>query len=594
MNLISRLYYQDTNPPGRIQLWELGGLFLALGAALAVYAGSVRGFFVQDDFGWLETTRFHNLKEYLPCFFQFNPALTYRPLTQETFFWLGQKVFGMWPVGFHGLSLAAHLLGSALLYVLLRNFFAPLPSWVGTTFYAVHSAHFSSVYWISAFPEPMALVFYLTALILFIRFDRGGSIRWYVLSLAAMVLGIMSKESILSLPLVLGAYCLVISRRRLLWTAPFFSLSFLYVAIRATSPVVRASPYPLTFGWEAWNNLMAYLSWAAGFSETLIKVKYQWNLERSYPAGAAVLAAAVALLVWFARDKRIALVSLIWFAAALQPVLYFSQHIYPYYLAPSLAAVSLLIASAIPPPGKSAGVRPWVWGLGIVGFILWVSHHSIRLEGNWWNERTYVGRSILAQMPDVARQVPQGRIACMFGFSRDDFGVMQSDAAFKAYGFPTEKFILIGLDDSHPEQIRTLKRTGGLEDYYSFIYWGGDFVNTTEQFRRDPEPFLAGEFEPLVGSNARLEVNSGEIQAGKDYLMLRVVNYDIPAVDILYTLDGRQMPPLVGWPLDGTGSATVFVDKSTPRGVYRYQAIRDSGASDRRRWIPVDVQVIVR
>ena len=575
------------------KLMELAGLFIVLGAALAVYAGGLRGFFVQDDFGWLETSRFRSLKEYLPCFFQFNPALTYRPLTQETFFWLGQLVFGMWPAGFHGASLIAHLLGATLVYALLRNFLSPLPCLTGTLFYAVHSAHFTSVYWISAFPEPMALVFYLAALILFIRFDRGGDRRCYVFSLAAMVLGILSKESILSLPLVLAAYCLLIARRKLVWTLPYFSISLLYVSLRAASPLVRASPYPLTFGWEAWNNLMAYLSWAAGFSETLLKMKFQWSLERSYPLAAAAFVAALAALVGLARDKRIALFSLIWFVAALQPVLYFSQHIYPYYLAPSLAAISLLIASALPPPGKSDR-QGWIWSLGIVVFVLWVSHNSIRLEGKWWNERTFVGRSILEKMPAVARQVPEGKIACIFGFSRDEFGIMQSDAAFKAYGFPTEKFILIGLDDSHPEHIRILKKTGGLRNYYGFIYWSGDFVNSTDQFRRDPEPFLARQFESLVGSNARLEVSSGEIQAGKDYLMLRVVNYDIPAVDILYTLDGRPMPPLIGWALDENGSAAVFVDKSTPRGVYHYKAIRDSRASDPERWIPVDVQVIVR
>jgi hypothetical protein len=576
------------------KLVELAGLFIVLGAALAVYAGGLRGFFVQDDFGWLETSRFRSLKEYLPCFFQFNPALTYRPLTQETFFWLGQKIFGMWPAGFHGASLIAHLLGATLVYALLRNFFSPLPCLTGTFFYAVHSAHFSSVYWISAFPEPMALVFYLAALILFIRFDRSGDRRSYVFSVAAMVFGMLSKESILSLPLVLAAYCLLISRRKLAWTLPYFSISLLYVSLRATSPVVQASPYPLTFGWEAWNNLMAYLSWAAGFSETLLKMKFQWNLERGYPLAAAAFVAALAALIGFSRDKRIALFSVIWFVAALQPVLYFSQHIFPYYLAPSLAAISLLIASALPPPGKSSGRHGWAWSLGIVVFILWVSHNSIKLEGGWWNERTFVGRSILDKMPAVARQVPEGRIACIFGFSQDEFGIMQSDAAFKAYGFPTEKFILIGLDDSHSENIRILKKTGGLRNYYGFIYWKGDFVNSTDQFRRDPEPFLAGQFESLVGSNPRLEVSSGEVQAGKDYLMLRVVNYDIPAVDILYTLDGKSMPPLIGWALDENRRATVFVDKSTPRGVYHYKAIRDSGASDPERWIPVDVQVIVR
>jgi hypothetical protein len=576
----------------------LVGLFIVLGAALAVYAGGLRGFFVQDDFGWLETSRFRSLKQYLPCFFQFNPALTYRPLTQETFFWLGQHLFGMWPAGFHGASLIAHLLGASLVYALLRNFFSAVPSLTGTFFYAVHSAHFTSVYWISAFPEPAALVFYLAALILFIRFDRGGDLRAYAFSLAAMVFGILSKESILSLPLVLGAYCVLISRRKLAWTLPYFTISLLYVSLRAASPLVRASPYPLTFGWEAWNNLMAYLSWTAGFSETLLKLKFQWNLERSYPLVAAVFVAVLAALVALSRDKRIAFFSVLWFVAALQPVLYFSQHIFPYYLAPSLAAISLLIASVIPPPGKSSDRQGWVWSLGIVVFTLWVSHNSIKLEGKWWNERTFVGRSILAKMPDVARQVPAGRIACIFGFSQDEFGIMQNDAAFLAYGFRTDRFILMGLDDTHPEQIRILKRTGGLQNYYGFIYWRGDFVNSTDEFRRDPEPFLAGQLEPLVlqalGSMVRVEVSSGEIQAGKDYLTLRVVNFDIPAIDILYTLDGRPMPPLIGWPLDENGRATVFVDKSTPKGVYHYKAIRDSRASNPERWIPVDVQVIVR
>jgi hypothetical protein len=54
------------------------------------------------------------------------------------------------------------------------------------------------------------------------------------------------------------------------------------------------------------------------------------------------------------------------------------------------------------------------------------------------------------------------------------------------------------------------------------------------------------------------------------------------------------MPPLIGWQLDENRRATVFVGKSTPRGVYHYKAIRDSGTSDPERWIPVDVRVIVR
>ena len=250
---------------------ELAGLIAVLGAAAWIYRGAFQGFFVQDDFGWLESSRFHSLREYIRIFFRFNPALGYRPLSQETYFFLGQKAFGLWPPGFHLVSLSWHLLASALVYLLLRHFFSSVPCLVGTLFFTVHGAHFSSLYWISALPEPMALVFYLSALVLFIRFDRSKDHRAYAASIGAMVLGLMSKESILTLPLVLAAYCALLAPRRLLWTSPHFVLTGLYALLRAISRMVNIAPYPLNFGREAWHNLIAYLSWTAGFTETLIK-----------------------------------------------------------------------------------------------------------------------------------------------------------------------------------------------------------------------------------------------------------------------------------------------------------------------------------
>src|SRR5262245_22903986 len=90
---------------------ELVGLVLVLAIAAGLYSGCFRGYFVQDDYGWLESTRFHSFGDYFQSFFKFNPALTYRPLSQETFFSLGQIAFGMSPVAFHAVNLAFHLAG---------------------------------------------------------------------------------------------------------------------------------------------------------------------------------------------------------------------------------------------------------------------------------------------------------------------------------------------------------------------------------------------------------------------------------------------------------------------------------------------------
>jgi hypothetical protein len=559
-------------------------LLAVLGLVVLVFHGAFQGYFVQDDYGWLESSRFESLSAYLKCFFQFNPALTYRPLSQETFFWAGQKMFGMNPVGYHAVSLIFHLAGCTALYLVLRCFFSPAPGLAGTLFYGIHAAHQRSVFWISALPEPMALFFFLCAVYLFIRFDRSGNLKWYIPSVAAMGLGMMSKESILTVPLILAAYALLFSPRRILWTAPFFCLSGTYTLLRLTSRAVRAAPYPLTFGHAAWENLLSYLSWSSGLTETMLKVKLGWTPQELYGRIAIVFLAAAAVLLLLARRRKLAVFALIWFVFALQPVLYFWQHIDPYYLAPSLAGLSFLIAAAAPESVSRKTLLRWVPAVLVLCLTLWTATASVKLEGRWWNQRTFVGRNILARMPDVDRQVPPGRIAYVFGFSENEFGVLMKDAALKAAGYPPDRFILCGLDPDTPGQIMNLARHGGLIDYYCFLYKDGEFTNITKAFRRHPDRFL----HPVS-----LEVSPLEVQSGRDILTLKVINLNVRAIDVSYTLNGQVMPPIHYWPLNSNRTATLPVDGSTKKGIYQFTAIRDAEEPD-DDWCPVDVRVVVR
>ena len=448
----------------------------------------------------------------------------------------------------------------------------------------------------------MALAFLLAAFLLFIRFDQQNDRRLYALSLLAMGLGMLSKESILSLPFVLAGYCLIFSRARIFWALPFFALTGMYAVARVTSRMVQASPYPLTFGREAWSNLVTYLSWAAGFSDALLKLKLKWNVEGSYPVVAAMFVLAVVALFLASRDKRIATFALLWFLFALQPVLYFSGHIYSYYLAPALAATALLIASGF---DRWRGIRHWkhfLAALALACFSLWSSLANVRREGRWWNERSCRARQIVNKMPELDRQVPPGRIAFLFGFGPEEFGAMQNDAALKAYGFSPNRFILVGLDERTAGQVDILKQSGGLRDYFCFVYSKGGFENWTEEFRRKPEAFVAilpmefldkGSLDFVNRPEVRLEANVDGVTAGKDTLSFRVVGLDARAIDVLYTLDGRLMPAVVGWQLDENRATSVFVDSSTRRGWYHYRAIRDSYGLDPKRWISVDVGVLV-
>jgi hypothetical protein len=582
------------------RLVEGAALALILGVAFYIYREAFAGFFVQDDYGWLASSRFRSLSEYLPIFFRFNPALTYRPLSQETFFFLGQKIFGLWAPGFHLVSVCFHLLSSILVYLLARKFCPVLPSLVGSFFFAAHSAHFRSVYWISAIPEPMSLTFMLLSCVLF---DRRNDRAAWLLSIASMGGAMMSKESALALPLVLAAYCLFFSRARVPWTLPFFGISGLYTVLRFVS--IPVAQYPLVFGRELIGNVAAYLAWAAGFTQTLLAVKLGRDAQASYPGVAIAFVIVIAVMLLLARDRRVGFFSLSWFVIALQPVLYFRQHIEPYYLAPALAALALLIASALPRP---SGLRDWralLPASAIIGCALWFAPAGARLEGRWWNERALTGKRILELLPQVENWLPAGHIAYVFGFTESDFGVLQKDAALKAFGYPPTRYLLIGLNPDTPGQIRTLAKSGSIRAYYCLLYSRGQMFNVTREFRRQPLDFLspaslakiADRISPgplQAGGQVRLLVSPAEIHRGRDRMSLKVVNLDAARIDLMYTLDGRKMPPVMNWWLDSDHEASVFVDRSTPPGVYHFLAVRDSAHPDPGLWCPVEVSVAVR
>jgi len=84
------------------------------------------------------------------------------------------------------------------------------------------------------------------------------------------------------------------------------------------------------------------------------------------------------------------------------------------------------------------------------------------------------------------------------------------------------------------------------------------------------------------------------VRAARDTLVLKVVNLEARAVDVLYTLDGNAMPPVRNWYLERDRALRVFVSTSTPKGVYHIIGIRDSALPEVNRWIRVDATVRVR
>lgn len=94
--------------------------------------------------------------------------------------------------------------------------------------------------------------------------------------------------------------------------------------------------------------------------------------------------------------------------------------------------------------------------------------------------------------------------------------------------------------------------------------------------------------------DVRLQVYPHEVTAGRDTLLLRILNLDASAIDVHYTLNGRHMPIIHAWPLNQNHMISVFISDITPKGRYVYEAIRDSGNRSPFGWIRVDVPIVVK
>jgi tetratricopeptide (TPR) repeat protein len=153
------------------------------------------------------------------------------PLT-SSLFWLESLLFGMQPTGFHVTSIMLHVASGLLLWRLLTMMKVP-GAWAAALAFTIHPACVESVAWIAETKNTLSLPLCLAACIFWVGQDdeEPGPKRqkFYLLSLAFFLLGMLAKTSFVAMPVLTLLYAWwkrgTVTRQDVVRAAPMFLIS---------------------------------------------------------------------------------------------------------------------------------------------------------------------------------------------------------------------------------------------------------------------------------------------------------------------------------------------------------------------------------
>ena len=314
---------------------------LAIALLVAVsYFPALQGGFVWDDVIFSEEPVVHAPDGLRSIWF--SPADIkneghYWPLVY-TSFWLEHKVWGLNPLGYHAVNILLHLANCLLLWRLLGRLAIPGAVLIAAVF-AVHPLHVESVAWIIERKDVLSALFYLTAVLTWVRFDESPGPGRYALALLLFAAGLLCKSVVVTLPVALLTWHWWRRGRiipvDLLRLAPFVAVG---AGVTLADLAFYASREPLELGYSlAERALIAAraLWFYAGkliWPVDLAVIYPLWEIDVGDPAAWAYLAGAAALpvVLWLARRRigRGALAGTLFFALTLAPVLGFIDYGY--------------------------------------------------------------------------------------------------------------------------------------------------------------------------------------------------------------------------------------------------------------------------
>lgn len=193
----------QADPVGSGLLSGNRGVLLVLFATAAVLAPMLAIGFVSDDIAVLSFAFTDGRPDPARLLRPEGLAgLYYRPLVDLSFA-LDFLLWGWNPFGFRLTALLLHLIVTTLVFLLIRRLYGDqIIALLGAAFFGVIPIHEMSLFWIAGRTDVLCALFYMISLWLLTRYVQDGRRAIYLLSFAAYLGALLSKEMAFSLPLV--------------------------------------------------------------------------------------------------------------------------------------------------------------------------------------------------------------------------------------------------------------------------------------------------------------------------------------------------------------------------------------------------------
>jgi hypothetical protein len=174
--------------------------------ALLVYGRSLGNGFVEWDDGLLivqnPIVQGLSLHHFTQAFTSYDPEL-YIPLTFLSY-QLNYFVGGLHPFVYHATNLLLHIFNALLVAAILGRLGKSKVAGVAAgLLFLVHPLHTEAVAWAAARKDVLSAFFVLLSLLAYLRYENGESKRMYGWSLVAFLCALLSKVSVLTMPVAL-------------------------------------------------------------------------------------------------------------------------------------------------------------------------------------------------------------------------------------------------------------------------------------------------------------------------------------------------------------------------------------------------------